>query len=145
MTRTARRLRRRFRILTVLPAAVWMWKERHVIAGMVGFAKTVPDRLRLGRGAEVALAAKVNLALLREHRLKGADVRLGAVQGDDVCLEVGPGSAADGEIARAVVQRVPGVATVRLEDCSAVPAPSAPTVVSGQGVLVDDGEVPVRI
>ena len=98
MPRTIRKLRRRFRILSVLPAAYWAYKQRHVLAGMATFAKTVPDRMKLGRGSEVALAAKVNLAILREPTLKGADLRLGAVQGGDVCLEVGEGAEAAGPI-----------------------------------------------
>lgn len=159
----ARRLRRRFRILSVLPAALWVWKERHVLAGMAGFAKTVPDRVKLGRASEVGLAAKVNLALLREPGLKGADVRLGAVKGGDVCLEVGRGSEAAAEVARRLVEGVPGVASVRVQDASASPAPDAPNVgsagsagtVAGAGAVEDlrDGavdsptgeEAPVRI
>ena len=136
-----RRLRR---LVTLLPVAAWVWKERHVIAGMAGFARTVPDRMRLGRGSEVALAAKVNWALLREQRLRGADVRLGAVQGGDVCLEAGRGAEASAEVARRLVERIPGVSSVRVEDGSAKPAPS---VVAGQG-SVDDAagaDVPVRV
>lgn len=133
--RIARRLRRRFRILTLLPAAFWVWKERHVLAGMLGFARTVPDRMRLGRSGEVVLAAKVNLALLRDPLLHGADVRLGAVQAGDVCLEVGEGSEAAGDIARRVVERIPGVSAVRVESCAAEPATSAPTMVAGQGTV----------
>ena len=142
MPRTVRKLRRRFRILSLLPAAYWAYKQRHLLAGMAGFAKTVPDRMKLGRGSEVALAAKVNLALLREPRLKGADVRLGAVQGGDVCLEAGTGSEAAADIARRVVEQVPGVSSVRVQDCSATPAPSVPTVVAGAGEV---SEVPVRV
>ena len=139
MPRTVRKLRRRFRILSLLPAAYWAYKQRHVLAGMAGFAKTVPDRMKLGRGSEVALAAKVNLALLREPRLKGADIRLGAVQGGDVCLEVGNGADAAAEVARGILERIPGVSSVRLENCSATPAPS---VVTGPGKV---DEVPVRV
>jgi hypothetical protein len=120
---------------------------------MAGFARTVPDRVKLGRGSEVALAAKVNLALLREPALKGADLRLGAVQGGDVCLEVGEGAEVAAETARRIVERVPGVSSVRLENCSTT---VAPTVVAGSGAVSDlaDGtveapaggdEVPVRI
>ena len=141
MPRTVRKLRRRFRILSLLPAAYWAYKQRHVLSGMAGFAKTVPDRMKLGRGSEVALAAKVNLALLREPRLKGADIRLGAVQGGDVCLEVGNGADAAAEIARGVIEVISGVSSVRLENCSATPAP---TVVTGPG-QVNETEVPVRV
>lgn len=156
MPRTVRKLRRRFRILSVLPAAYWAYKQRHVLAGMAGFAKTVPDRMKLGRGSEVALAAKVHLALLRDPSLKGADIRLGAVQGGDVCLEVGTGAEAAAETARRLVEKVPGVTSVRLDNCSATPAPDAPTVVAGAGAVADladgavdvpgdNGEVPVRV
>ena len=141
MPRTVRKLRRRFRILSLLPAAYWAYKQRHVLAGMAGFAKTVPDRMKLGRGGEVALAANVNLALLREPRLKGADLRLGAVQGGDVCLEVGTGAEAAAEVARGIIERISGVTSVRLENCSATPVPS---VVTGPG-QVNETEVPVRV
>jgi len=134
-----RRLRR---LVTLLPALAWLWKERHVIGGMVGFARTVPDRMRLGRGSEVALAAKVNWAPLREQRLHGADVRLGAVQAGDVCLEAGRGAEAAGELARRIVERIPGVSSVRVEDFSARPAPS---VVSGKGTVDEVADVPVRV
>jgi hypothetical protein len=143
-----RTLRRRIRIASVLPLALWAWKERHVLAGMAGFARTVPDRVRLGRTGEVALAAKVNLALLRDPRLNGADVRLGAVQGGDVCLEVGAGHEAAGTIAREVVQRVKGVTSVRLEDGSTTAsAASTPSTVSGAGeVEAPTGDTaPVRV
>jgi hypothetical protein len=153
MPRTIRKLRRRFRILSVLPAAYWAYKQRHVLAGMAGFAKTVPDRMKLGRGSEVALAAKVNLALLREPSLKGADLRIGAVQSGDVCLEAGTGSEAAAERARRVIEQIPGVTSVRVDNCGATPAP---TVVAGAGAVSDladgavesptgDGEVPVRV
>jgi hypothetical protein len=141
-------LRRRIRILTLLTAAWWVWKERFVLAGMLGFASTVPDRVRLGRTGEVALAARVNLALLREPRLKGADVRLGAVQGGDVCLEVGAGSEAAGLVARQVVERLHGIDSVRIEDATAKPATAAtPTVVAGSGSVESPSgdEAPVRI
>lgn len=128
------------RLMTAVPIGLWIWKERHVLAGMASFARTVPDRLRLGRGAEVALAAKVNLALLRDERLKGADVRLGAVQGGTVCLEVGPKAEAAGEVARRLVEGVPGVSTVRVENCTTTPA-----MVSGQGDVDAIADVPVRI
>lgn len=127
-----RRLRRRFRVLSVLPAAWWVWKERHVLAGMAGFARTVPDRMKLGRSGEVALAAKVHLALLREPRLKGADLRLGAVQGGDVTIETGRGSEAEAEIARGVIAGIPGVTSVRVEDGSSMPAPSVSDGPAGQ-------------
>lgn len=144
MRRTLRRVRRRFTVLTLVPAAWWAWNERHVLAGMATFARTVPDRLRLGRGTEVALAAKVNVALLREPRLRGADVRLGAVQGHEVCLESARGAAADAELARRIVERVHGVWSVRVDDCGAVAQPSVVTrhgAVAGAG----DGDVPLRI
>lgn len=140
MPRTVRKLRRRFRILTILPAAYWAYKQRHTLAGMFRFARTVPDRMKLGRSSEVILAAKVNLALLREPQLKGAGVSLGAVQGGDVCLEVANGADAAAEVARGIIQRIPGVSSVRLENCSATPAPSA-SVVTGPGQV---DEVPVR-
>lgn len=153
-----RKLRRRVRILALLPAAVWLYRERHVLAGALGFARTVPDRVRLGRGEEVALAAKVNLALLKEPSLHGADVRLRAVQDGNVFLGVGAGSEAAGEEARRIVEQMPGVTSVRLEDDQTRPLPSdaAPSgEVAGQGVLADlqDGtaasatgdEAPVRI
>ena len=153
MPRTVRKLRRRVRILSLLPAAYWAYKQRHVLAGMATFAKTVPDRMKLGRGSEVALAAKVHLAILREPTLKGADLRLGAVQGGDVCLEVGEGAEAAAETARRIIERVPGVSSVRLENCASTPAPS---VVAGSGAVADlrDGaveapatgeDVPVRV
>jgi len=128
-----------------------------VLAGMVGFARTVPDRMKLGRSGEVALAAKVHLALLRDPRLKGADIRLGAVQGGDVCLETSRGNAALAELARRAVERVPGVASVRIEDGSATTLSSdAPAMVAGSGAVADvkDGtvdagpagdDVPVRV
>jgi hypothetical protein len=140
----ARRLRRRFRLLSILPLALWAWKERHVLGGMAGFARTVPDRVKLGRTGEIGLAAKVHWALLRDESLKGANVRLGAIQGGDVCLEVAPGSEADGERARRLLERVPGVTAVRLEGCDAVPAVDAGTATTVAG----DGEVatvPVRV
>lgn len=147
-----RLLRRRFGWMTALPALWWVWKERHVLAGMAGFARTIPDRMRLGRGSELALAAKVNLALLRDQRLHGADIRLGAVQNGDVCLEAGRGSEAAAEVARRVIERVPGVATVRVEDASAVPARSTGTMrgtespVSGTVEAPATGEdMPVRV
>ena len=125
----------------MLPAAFWVYKQRHVLAGMAGFAKTVPDRMKLGRGSEVALAAKVNLALLREPSLKGADVRIGAVQGGDVCIEAGTGAEAAAETARRLVERVHGVTSVRIDNCTAAPAPSTPStpssVVAGQGEVED--------
>ncbi len=108
----ARRLRR---ILPVLAAGAWVWKERHVLAGLAGFARTVPDRVKLGRSGEVGLAAKVHWGLLREEQLKGKDVRLGAVQGGDVCLEVGRGDEAAGELARQLVAGIPGVTSVRVD------------------------------
>ena len=146
MPRLVRKLRRRFRILSILPAAFWAYKQRHVLAGMAGFAKTVPDRMKLGRGSEVALAAKVNLALLREPRLKGADIKLGAVQGGDVCLEAGTGADAAADIARRVVEQVPGVSSVRVDNCAPTVAPNTPapppTVVDGPGAV---DEVQVRV
>lgn len=132
---------RRIRLIAVLaPAAMWGWKQRHALAGMAGFARTVPDRMRLGRGSEVGLAAKVSWALLREPRLKGTKVRIGAVQGGEVCLEAPRGSEAEGELARRLVEQIPGVTSVRVDDCSTVPAP---TVVAGQGAIQDlsDGTV----
>lgn len=146
MTRTARSLRRVLRLASVLPAASWAWQRRHLLAGMATFAATVPDRLRLTRGNEVALAAKVNLALLREPRLRGADVRVGAVQGGDVCLEVGAGWDQAGEIARSVVERVAGVETVRLEGTPAAPAPSTAPGASFEATsatVTDEGVVGV--
>jgi len=137
--RMARRLRRRFRLLSWVPLALWGWKQRHVLAGMASFARTVPDRMKLGRGAEVLLAAKVNLALLRDDT--GADVRLGAVQGGDVCLEVGHGAEAAAERARRLVERVSGVRSVRLEGCDAVVAPDVATI-AGEGAVET---VPIRV
>lgn len=134
-------VRRIRRIAMLAPAAMWAWKQRHVLAGMAGFARTVPDRMRLGRGGEVGLAAKVSWALLREPRLKGAEVRIGAVQGGDVCLEAGKGAEAAAELARRVVEQVPGVTSVRVQDCSAVPAP---TVVAGRGAVEDLADGTVR-
>jgi hypothetical protein len=104
----------------------------------------------------VGLAAKVNLALLREPRLKGADVRLGAVQDGDVCLEVGAGHEAAGEVARRVVESLAGVTTVRIQDTQAHPAPSSSpasdaasmsSTVAGDGVVESPvgEEAPVRI
>lgn len=150
--RMARRLRR-LRLVSWLPVALWGWKQRHVLAGMGAFARTVPDRLKLGRSEEVLLAAKVNLALLRDDALRGADVRLGAVQGGDVCLEVGRGFEADGERARRLVERVSGVTSVRLEGCDAAPAPDAGSVAGRgavqqveSGLAVAGGEAaPVRV
>lgn len=124
MLLTARRLRK---ALTLAPAAFWLWKERHVLAGMLGFARTVPDRVKLGRAGEVGLATKVHWALLRDDRLKGADIRVGAVSSGDVCLEVGRGAEAAGEAARRLVESIPGVTSVRLEGCDPVVAPSAGT------------------
>jgi hypothetical protein len=133
-----RHLRRRLRLMSYLPAGWWLWKQRHVLAGMAAFGRTVPDRMRMGRGGEVALAAKVNLALLRDERLKGADLRVGAVQGADVCLEAGRGSERAAEVARRIVEQIPGVASVRVEDTSAAPAPS---VVAGHGEVGEVGEL----
>jgi hypothetical protein len=131
-----RTLRRLLRLLTLVPAAAWLWQERHVIAGMASFARTLPDRMRLGRGEEVALAAKVNLALLRDPQLRGADVRLGAVQAGEVCLEVGSGAEAAGEVARRVAEGVPGVTSVRVEGAQAHAAPS--TTDAGDDEVVAD-------
>lgn len=137
---------RRFRrLLMLLPVLGWLWKERHVLGGMAGFARTVPDRMRLGRGSEVALATKVNWALLREDRLHGADVRLGSVQGSDVVLEAGRGAEAAAEVARRIVERIPGVSSVRVEDVSARPASGRPSVVAGTGDVRDIADVPVRV
>lgn len=138
-------LRRLRRILALLPVLGWIWKERHVLKGMGSFARTVPDRVRLGRGGEVALAAKVNWALLREPRLRGAEVRLGAVQNGDVCLEAGRGAEAAAELARRVVERIPGVSSVRVEDCSATPAADPPSTVTGSGDVRAVTDVPVRV
>lgn len=144
-----RRLSRRFRLLSFLPMAMWAWRERYVLAGMAGFARTVPDRMKLGRRDEVSLAAKVHWALLREPGLRGGQVRLGAIQGSDVILEMEHGSDRIGRLARQVVERVPGVSSVRVEDANAV---AAPNVVSGAGEVRDlqdgkvgDEDVPVRI
>jgi hypothetical protein len=107
-------LRRARRLLPVLAAGAWLWKERHVLGGLLGFARTVPDRVKLGRGGEVGLAAKVHWGLLRDERLRGKDIRLGAVQGGEVCLDVGRGDEAAGEVARQLVESIPGVTSVRI-------------------------------
>src|SRR5690606_10746292 len=69
------------------------------------------------------LAAKATLAMLREPALRGADVRLGAVQEGSVVIEVGPGADAAGEAARRAVERLPEVTDVRLEAKGAHPSP----------------------
>lgn len=117
-----RKLRRTTRLLMLAPGAVWLWRQRHLLAGMAGFARTVPDRVRLGRTEEVALAAKVNLALLREPALRGASVRLCAIQEGDVVLEAAPGADAAAAAARRAVEQVPGVRSVRVETAGAEPA-----------------------
>lgn len=144
-----RRLRRRFRLLSFLPMAMWAWRERYVLSGMAGFARTIPDRVKLGRREEVWLAAKVHWALLREPGLRGGQVRLGAIQGADVILEMGRGSERFGRLAREVIEGVPGVSSVRVEDANAV---AAPNVVAGAGEVSDlqdgkvgDDDVPVRL
>jgi hypothetical protein len=115
-------LRRLTRIFSLVTLLFWAFQTRHTILGAVDFAKTAPTRVRMGRGKEVGLGAEVHWALLRDPRLRGANIRVGSIDGSTVVL-CAPSTETRANLAREVVSRLPGVRDVRLEDPAAHPAP----------------------
>ena len=125
-------LRRLTRIFSLVTLLFWAFQTRHTIVGAVDFAKTAPTRVRMGRGKEVGLGAEVHWALLRDPRLRGANIRVGSIDGSTVVL-CAPATETRANIARQVVAALPGVADVRVEDPAAHPAPATDTSVSLAG------------
>jgi hypothetical protein len=116
-----RRLTRFFALLGVL---WWAFQARFTLAGLLGFARTAPTRLQMGRTKELGLATIVHWALLREPRLKGAKIRVGSIEGSTVVL-CAPATETRSMLARQIVLGLPGVSDVLLEDPKARPAPAS--------------------
>jgi hypothetical protein len=116
-----RRLTRFFALLGVL---WWAFQARFTLAGLLGFARTAPTRLQMGRTKELGLATIVHWALLREPRLKGAKIRVGSIEGSTVVL-CAPATETRSTLARQIVLGLPGVSDVLLEDPKARPAPAS--------------------
>ncbi len=118
---------RRFaRFLSVVSVLFWVYRARYTLAGLIPFARTVPTRVRMGRGKELGLATTVHWALLRDPRLKGADIRVGSIEGSTVVL-CAPSSESRANLAREIVASLPGVRDVQLQDPAAPlqPEPAA--------------------
>jgi hypothetical protein len=109
------RFRRFVRFLSVVSVLFWVYRARHTLAGLIPFARTVPTRVRMGRGKELGLATTVHWALLRDPRLKGADIRVGSIEGSTVVL-CAPSSESRANLAREIVASLPGVRDVQLQD-----------------------------
>jgi hypothetical protein len=119
--------RRLTRIFTLFGLLWWAFQARFTLAGLVGFARTAPTRLRMGRTKELALATTVHWALLRDPRLRGARIRVGSIEGSTVVL-CAPATETRSTLARELGLGRPGVSDVRLEDPNAHPAAVDPAV-----------------
>ena len=117
--------RRLTRFFTLFGLVWWAFQARFTLAGLVGFARTAPTRLRMGRTKELALATTVHWALLRDPRLRGARIRVGSIEGSTVIL-CAPATETRSTLARQLVLGLPGVSDVLLEDPNTHPAPADP-------------------
>ena len=114
------------RIFALASMLWWVFQARYTLFGLMGFARTAPARVRMGRGKELGLATTVHWALLRDPRLRGAAIRVGSIEGSTVVL-CAPSTETRATLAREIVLGLPGVRDVLLEDPGARPVPNAPT------------------
>ncbi len=131
----------------MLPAAVWAWKRRHALQSLLAFAKTAPERAKMGRWSDVSLGFRVHAALVAEPALQGARIRVGSVSGNDgsVTLSASPNDPKL-ELARDVVCAVKGVRAVRVADEWPTPlATTTPTATTGSSATANDVNAPTPL